>query len=622
MTATVTPFLRRTRDASGVPPRVRWLVAAMSAVAVGAVAVVQMLAAPPTVPWGDLAVVSAIVTLAYVESVHVYYGGHQHRLSFSFSEVGLLVALVFLPLGLAPVAVLFGSTLYQLLARRAPIKSTYNVAQDTIATCVVALLLMVLPPAGPVIVEAALVSAALTVPVFLGIGVGSKLRLLRALLGHSGWPQLRLTLGIDVVAALGSVSLGVLGIYTWVTEPALTAFALLPLLAVVLAYRATLNAQALARQREADAERLRGLVASASDGIVLVDEDGIVRVWNPLLESLTGIGADVAEGATLPDVMTGVTRVAASALGSESGTVATWRDGRVMEEHTSLVDVGDGRTGRVIVLRDITSKQQAEALKSDFVARVSHELRTPLTPLVGFIEVLRDRGRRLGPATQEAALDAMSRNARRMAAVVDELLVVVELDQGPLRTATAPIDVEPAARAARDGLREGTHSHPIALDIPPATVVLGDAERLTDVLGHLLDNAVRYTPPGTPIDVTTAHEDHSLVIRVRDRGPGIPTEAHDLVFERFSRLDEPLRMRTTGLGLGLFIARRLTEGMGGTLALATSDAQGTTMEIRLPAVARAGSRSGSGPEAEARGDGQSEETTEGEAAAGRRQRTA
>ena len=592
MTSTPLPSSATAGDAApaqrdgAIPPAVRVFTATLVAAMVGLLAAVQAVVPLDAVPWVDVAVIVALAAVSYIDAAHLFFGDQRHRISFSFNEVAVVAALVFLPGIAAPLAMAAGSAIYQLAARRGGLlKFAFNTAQDTVGVSVAVLVLASLPSLGTPANGVSLLSVAMATFAYVAVSTAVHGVLLSLLLGPGGWQAPLSRSPIDAVAMLGSISVAMIAIHLWLTEPVLIVFAAVPLVTVAMAYRATLRSQDLARERTADAERLQRLVASATDGILLLDGDGVVRVWNPVLRALTGLGAEDAEGGPLSAAMAGVTREADAPLGSRPRTVATWGEGRVMEEYTSEVEAdGPGRAGRVIVLRDITRQQEADDLKQDFVARVSHELRTPLTPLTGFIELLRGRPQRFDPEAHAEVLDAMARNAERLSALVDELLVVVELDRGPMPPGPGRVDVARAATSACDQLRIDPGGHVLRVDIPAGTIAAGDPGRLTSVLSALVDNAVRYSPWGTTVEVTTVRDGDTVVVRVRDEGPGIPPSAHELVFERFSRLEDPLRMRTGGLGLGLFVARRLAESMDATLTIAATGLGGTTMEVRLPAL--------------------------------------
>lgn len=604
----------------GVSPAVRWLVAAMSATSLVALGLVAMVVPAAWPGWERFALVTLIAAVTHVESTYAYRTNRRVRFSFSFIEIGVLVALVALPGVVAPLSVLAGSIAYEVAIRREPLKLAFNAAQHTLGACSASLALAALPSLGSVAFGVSLVSASLAVVAYVATTTALWLLLLVVLSGRSAVRDLPPTIGLDAVAALATTSVGVVGVYLWAHDLVLLVYSVVPLVAILLAYRYLRLSRELMLERSAGAEGLRRLVSSTTDGILMIDREDVIQVWNPMLEELTGLTAQQAEGRPLRTVMDAVSRGADGPLGSEPETVATWRGGRVMQERTANVFDEEGtEAGQVIVLRDVTRQREADALKSDFVARVSHELRTPLTPLIGFVELLRAHGDQFDPSIHATALDSMTRNARRLSTLVDELLLVVELDGG-LQQRTAAVDLAPVVEAAIGRLRLDASGHVFDVAVPAGTFAAGDAERLTEVLAHLLDNAVRYSPAGARVEVTAAPEDDMIILRIRDRGPGIPPAAHELVFERFSRLENPLRMRTGGLGLGLFIARRLAASMGGTLRIGSSTPDGTTMEVRLPGVVSLDAPSG--PGAEAPGGSQGDEAGDDHATAGRGQGTA
>jgi two-component system OmpR family sensor kinase len=212
-----------------------------------------------------------------------------------------------------------------------------------------------------------------------------------------------------------------------------------------------------------------------------------------------------------------------------------------------------------------------------FVADASHELRTPLTSIRGYAELYRS-----GALTRKAELDdAMRRvesEARRMGVLVDDLLLLARLDQGrPLEREPVRLDVV-AADAAADA-RAVDPSREVTVDAEPVTVT-GDDARLRQVVGNLVGNAVRHTPPGTPIRVSVHPRGSVARVAVTDSGPGMDAETSSRVFERFFRAD-PARTQG-GSGLGLSIVSAVVAAHGGTVSVDTAPGEGATFVVELP----------------------------------------
>jgi signal transduction histidine kinase len=213
--------------------------------------------------------------------------------------------------------------------------------------------------------------------------------------------------------------------------------------------------------------------------------------------------------------------------------------------------------------------RELERLRSDFIAITSHELRTPLTPLVGFAELLH-----MGRAEAIAAFpsvdisERMLASVERLRALVDELqrLAAVETDQLQLRE-----DLIDLISIIEETTAPFIHARPIRLHLEGAMYALGDAARFSDALRCLLDNAVNFSPEGTPIEITSSLHDGRVRIDVVDGGGGVPAQDAETIFDRFTQRGSPHTREVGGLGIGLPVARGLIERMGGTLDVVPGD---------------------------------------------------
>jgi PAS domain S-box-containing protein len=389
----------------------------------------------------------------------------------------------------------------------------------------------------------------------------------------------------------------------WVTEPALVPFLLAPGVAIHLAGRGSVRASNLLEATRAEHTRLERVVDGASDGILLLDQDGVVQVWNPAMETMTGLPTQLTVGRSVDRVLTSSVRIGAEPIDGrwlidEAHEGSAVRDAqarlrhvdgseRVVVESHSLVFDDRGRcTGDIVVVRDVTRQEELERLRSDFVARVSHELRTPLTPIRGFASVLLRRGEQLDPEQRRDALERIVERADHLGEVVEDLLLVTRVDRREVDDLVSPLpgDLVPVVEDAVAGLRASAPDRPVTLNVAPGVPpALADAERTRQILQAVLDNADRYTPDGTPIEVEVDHDGDDVRVRIVDHGPGIPREHRDRVFEQFQRLENPLTMSTGGVGLGLFLSRRLAEAMHGSLELGPHvPGRGCEVVLRLP----------------------------------------
>jgi two-component system OmpR family sensor kinase len=226
--------------------------------------------------------------------------------------------------------------------------------------------------------------------------------------------------------------------------------------------------------------------------------------------------------------------------------------------------------------------EAALARQREFVADASHELRTPLTSILANLELLEAE---LQGEQQEMAASAL-RSSLRMRRLVADLLLLARADAG--REATmAPVDLAAIAREAAAEAGAMSADHPVSLDAPEAVIVTGVADDLHRLAGNLVENAFIHTPAGTPVTVSVRREGGSAVLEVADRGPGVPPEMRDRVFERFARAVGDHGAARRGSGLGLAIVRAVTDAHGGTVELRDAEGGGARFVVMLPATAAA-----------------------------------
>jgi two-component system phosphate regulon sensor histidine kinase PhoR len=243
---------------------------------------------------------------------------------------------------------------------------------------------------------------------------------------------------------------------------------------------------------------------------------------------------------------------------------------------------------RLVLSRDVTAVEQAEAMRRDFVANVSHEVRTPLTVLAGFVETMRTLS--LDEAERRRYLGLMAQQAQRMQTLVNDLLTLSKLEGSPppgagewLPVATLMAQSEQEARSLSAVLAPND-PHELAFDAPPPIEVAGSPSELQSAMSNLLSNAVRYTPGGRRIEVRwQALPDGRGEFSVKDSGPGIAPEHIARLTERFYRIDRSRSRETGGTGLGLAIVKHVVQRHGAELKIDSTPGVGSTFAIVLPA---------------------------------------
>ena len=220
------------------------------------------------------------------------------------------------------------------------------------------------------------------------------------------------------------------------------------------------------------------------------------------------------------------------------------------------------------------------ARRAEFVAILAHDVRTPLASIIGSAHTLRQRGADLTPEQREQLLGVIDREAERLAGLLEEAFDTARIETGTFGYAFAELDlgalVEEAVAAARAS--GGAVALELELELPP---VNGDRGRLRQVLSNLIENAVKFSPPGGSVDVTARAAAGAVAVAVRDRGPGIAPEHQEHIFEQFGRVEGTGK---PGSGLGLYIPRAIAEAHGGTLEVVSAPGEGATFTLALPAV--------------------------------------
>ena len=250
---------------------------------------------------------------------------------------------------------------------------------------------------------------------------------------------------------------------------------------------------------------------------------------------------------------------------------------------------GEGK--QLLITRDVTVVEQAEAMRRDFVANVSHEIRTPLTVLAGFVETLQTL--KLSQQEQDNYLALMATQAQRMQSLVDDLLTLSRLEGSPIPGFSSHITLSHLMDACQSEAQQLSKllfqekiAQVIVFETDPAIqnyLVLGEPRELQSALSNLVSNAVRYTPQGGRIDVQAfISADGNLNLQVKDTGPGIPPEHLPRLTERFYRVDRSRSRESGGTGLGLAIVKHVMQRHGGQLQIASIAGQGSCFNLNFP----------------------------------------
>ena len=343
------------------------------------------------------------------------------------------------------------------------------------------------------------------------------------------------------------------------------------------AERAQLEAVAAAERARADErERAARVLELVGDGIILVDRDGTIVFSNRAADAVTGVelrghaAADLFDGWEAVEASVPIARDVGA---TRSMTLPVSVDGR--ELWLSFVAV-ESAEGVVYAFRDLTAERQLDEEKRDFVATISHELRTPMTGVLGAAQTLLRTDIEWSESQRRDLLQLIAGQAERLSQIVDDLLLATNIDRGRIQISQEPVEVGDVVRQTLE-LLEGAQ---VEVEAPELSYVLGDPDRIQQIVVNLLDNALKYGRP--PVKLLVASEGEVTELSVRDSGAGIPREQQERIFEKFYRSDPGLARAPSGTGLGLYIARALAERMSGTLDVRSVPDGGAEFVLALP----------------------------------------
>jgi signal transduction histidine kinase len=231
--------------------------------------------------------------------------------------------------------------------------------------------------------------------------------------------------------------------------------------------------------------------------------------------------------------------------------------------------------------------RRLSALRADFVSLVSHELRSPMAAVIGASRTLQERWRELSPEQRSSFLALIGDETSRLASLIGDVLDTSRIEAGTFSYSFSDVDLIALVKDTVATAQFGQDEVEVTVKAPEQLVaVRGDRERLRQVLVNLIDNAVKYSPPGDRVEVSASAENGRVSITVRDHGPGIPREHQVLIFEKFGRAN--VGGGKPGTGLGLFIARSIAEAHGGSLSIRSAPGQGAAFTLELPLERPAG----------------------------------
>jgi PAS domain S-box-containing protein len=358
------------------------------------------------------------------------------------------------------------------------------------------------------------------------------------------------------------------------------------------------------RKEQEEASRSQAILEAVADGVVVTGPENRITFLNSSATAILGLESTKLINQSL-DAFGGIFGRAA---GTWMQTINDWSndpasyqagesyaeqleldDGRIALVHLAPVILQNDFLGTVSIFRDITHEVEVDRLKSEFVATVSHELRTPMTSIRGYVDILLMGAAGALNENQTHFLGIVKNNTERLNILVNDLLDISRIEAGRVVLSPQPLDLRDVAEdVLADMLRRSQEENkPMAFSLDAAKDlprIRGDAERVRQILGNLVDNAYHYTPENGRIIVHLHTENGGEVqVDIQDSGVGISKEDQARIFDRFYRGEDPLVLATPGTGLGLAIVRQLIEMHEGRIWLKSEgEGKGSTFSFTLP----------------------------------------
>ena len=362
------------------------------------------------------------------------------------------------------------------------------------------------------------------------------------------------------------------------------------------------NAQ-LYQQVSAEKQQLNAIIQHSADGVMILDPELRITVFNRALSQMTGWPAEQAIGRPCYQVLA-LEEVTGQTLCDADVREVVFPEGQPLAAEGTLTQPGgtriavsttysplyddEGRLTAVIAnVVDITRFREAEELKSTFVSVVSHELKTPVALIKGYANTLAREDADWDAATVREGLQVIGEESDRLNALINNLLDTSRIQAGGFKLERGDVALSKLVAGVIESFRPQTDKHHFVLDFPPDfPLVLGDEERLRQVFVNLVSNAIKYAPAGGEIRIGGWSDGATVTAYVADQGIGIPAGEQGKLFQRFYRVDSSLRRSTQGAGLGLFLCRSIVEAHGGRIWLRSEPGRGRRCFLRCRWVRR------------------------------------
>jgi len=335
--------------------------------------------------------------------------------------------------------------------------------------------------------------------------------------------------------------------------------------------------------------RQEALLNSMVEGLLLLDPGGRIQLANRAFTRLFDVNGDIRSRTIIEALRLHELAQLVDSLGTRKEVLgyeirlSSPKERWLQVNGAALVDSAGRRQGTILVFHELTRLKQLESARQEFVANVSHELRTPLSLIKGYVETLLD-GARENPEVATKFLRTIDRNAERLKLLIEDLLTISELESGRLTLNLQSVQLRAVTEKVVGDFKERAAAKEMKLsDEAPGLQVRADANRLEQVLGNLVDNAIKYGRREGTVRIGARVADAGEVeVVVEDDGPGIPPESLERVFERFYRVDKARSREQGGTGLGLSIVKHIVQSHGGRVWVRSEVGHGARFYFTLP----------------------------------------
>ena len=343
--------------------------------------------------------------------------------------------------------------------------------------------------------------------------------------------------------------------------------------------------QATIREAENERNKLDTLFLHMTDGVVAFSRTGGVVQKNPAAEDM--LGRAIGPEATYGELFGDLASLGEVLMLGQTGYLSGQREvgDRSLELLLAPFDQDSAEGGVMVVIHDVTQQRKTEEMRREFVANVSHELRTPLTNIRSYAETLVDGAGDMPPQMEKNFLGVILGESDRMTHIVQDLLTLSRFDSGRSELKLAPFSFSAAIRDVYNAvlMEAQRHGHTLKLALEPGLPdIVGDRDRLVQVMMNVVSNAIKYTPDGGHIGVAAGVAGADVWMEVSDNGIGIPDEDRSRIFERFYRVDKARSRESGGTGLGLSIAKEIVDRHQGSIGLVDRPGPGLTVRVQLP----------------------------------------